>query len=81
MRAKATTFSDGELVVVVVAPVEAFDVGVVVLEEPELGDDGDAGAVVVGEAGLKAIAALNSRPIESVTVSARAAGTEVHVDV
>ena len=57
------------------------DAGAVVM-----GDDGalvvgDDGAVVVGAAGLKAIAALNSRPIESVTVSARAAGIEVHVDV
>jgi hypothetical protein len=86
----------GTFVVVVVAPVEAFDVGVVVFEVPELGDDGDdgdddddgddgddgdAGDVVVGAAGLNAISVLNSRPIDSVIVSVSAAGMVVHVDV
>lgn len=42
---------------------------------------GDAGAVVAVDAGLKVMAALNSRPIDSVIVSVRAAGTAVQVDV
>jgi hypothetical protein len=73
-------FEFGVVVVVFVV----FEVGVVVFELPELGDDGDdgdAGAVVVGAAGLKAIAELNSRPIESVMVNVNAAGISVQVDV
>ena len=62
------------------APVEVFEFGVVVVVF-DVGGDGDAGAVVVGGAGLKAISALNSRPIDSVMVSLRAAGMTVHVEV
>ena len=42
---------------------------------------GDAGVVVAVDAGLKVMAALNSRPIDSVMVSVNAAGVVVHVDV
>jgi hypothetical protein len=62
---------DGDAGVVVVVVVVVFDVV----------GNGDAGAVVVGGAGLKAISALNSRPIDSAMVSVRAAGMAVHVDV
>ena len=62
---------DAGVVVVVVVVVVVFDVV----------GNGDAGAVVVGGAGLKAISALNSRPIDSAMVSVRAAGMAVHVDV
>ena len=84
--APVEVFESGDVVVVAV-----FDVGVVVLELSVLGVVdvvgeagavvGDAGVVVAVDAGLKVMAALNSRPIDSVMVSVNAAGVVVHVDV
>ena len=76
-----------EFGVVVVVFDDVFDAGVVVLELSVLGVVvGEAGVVVAGvvvavDAGLKVMAALNSRSIDSVMVSVNAAGMVVHDDV
>ena len=76
-------FEFGVVVVVFVVGLSVLGVVVVVGEAGVVvGEAGVvAGVVVAVDAGLKVMAALKSRPIDSVMVSVNSAGVVVHVDV
>ena len=67
-------------VIVKPAPAEEKTAGGIIIPDTAK-EKPQKGVVVAVDAGLKVMAALNSRPIDSVMVSVNSAGVVVHVDV